>query len=223
MKRILGVLSVLLIASCTSLSDLEGQGKNSPEGDETQQADYDGYYLYRGQKIPVQRVNGKFFVIFHSADSSELESELSKVGATLDSVKVQADYFPGGDFTDCRTATINGGYENMVTALSLGRFWSPYYQVDGGDEIYLTGLFTVVMKPGTSLSQLKKLADENSVEMIGFDKYTPTWYDLVCIDLFKYNSLEMANLFYDSGLFEDAFPDFVARIIFDDDHELIKP
>jgi hypothetical protein len=223
MKKILSVLSVLFIASCTSLSDLEGQGKNSPEGSEVQQAGYDGYYLYKGKKIPVQRVNGKFFVIFHSADSSKLESELSKVGATLDSIKVRAGYSHGGDFTDCKTATINGGHENMATALSLTRFWSPYYQVDGGGEIYLTGLFSVVMKPGTSLSRLEKLASENSVKMIGYDKYTPAWYHLACNNLSKYNSLEMANLFYDSGLFEDAFPDFVAKIIFLDNYELIEP
>jgi hypothetical protein len=217
MKKILSVLSVLIIASCSDLSDLDGQGEKSPEENEAQQVSYDNYYQYKGEKIPVQRVDGKFHVIFHSADSGKLESELARVGATLDSVEMRSGYFPGGDFTNCRTATINGGYENMTIALSLARFWSPYYKYDNGAEMYLTGVFTGVMKPGTTLLQMEELARENSVKMIGIDKYIPSWYNFICTDLSAYNALEMANLFYDSGLFEDAFPDFVSKIIFDDD------
>ena len=75
-----------------------------------------------------------------------------------------------------------------------------------GNEIGITNLFYVKLKSETNLSILKELAKENAVELIGADEFLQGCYYLACTNLSKRNALEMANLFYESGLFEFASP-----------------
>ena len=73
----------------------------------------------------------------------------------------------------------------------------------------------VKLKPATTLKQLERLANKNSVEMMGAHKegYMKEWYYLACTNQSKGNSLIMANLLYESGLFEEAMPNFILTTI----------
>jgi subtilisin family serine protease len=73
----------------------------------------------------------------------------------------------------------------------------------------LTDEFVVQLKSSSSYEQLKKLALQNNCvikndKWIGVDQYM-----LSVSKISKLNSLQMANLFYETGLFEFAEPDFV--------------
>ena len=148
-----------------------------------------------------------------------IKEELSEVGVTLDNVKAKGDYTSGSageKFVNCTTGTIRGSYEKVTPALSRTLYWSPYYKSADGAEMGMTEKFVVVLKPGTTASRVEELAKEYSVETIGIDKSHPTWYHLACTVLSKGNSLFMANLFYASGLFEDAFPSRILLVTFND-------
>ncbi|MDR0545300.1 MAG: S8 family serine peptidase [Odoribacteraceae bacterium] len=228
MKNTLGFYSLLLllIISVTACHDqlpkTEIEGFNATD------------VLYRRGGILVQKMDEKFHVLFRSADAGKVKLELAKVGVGLDNVmqKVPISQYTTGStaeqvssrtgstagflgaerFTGCQSATIEGDYENVAGALSHALYWSPYYKLDNGEEIRITELFTVILKPGTSLEELEELARENSVEMIGQDQFNPEWYHFACTIDSKGNALEMANLFYESDLFQDAFPDCIADI-----------
>lgn len=109
-------------------------------------------------------------------------------------------------FADLKVATIQGDYNKVSSVLSDAFYWTPYYKMENGNEIGITNLFYVKLKSETNLSMLKELAKENAVEVIGADEFLQGCYYLACTNLSKGNALEMANLFYESGLFEFASP-----------------
>ena len=73
-------------------------------------------------------------------------------------------------------------------------------------------MFNVILKPETTQKQLEELVEKNSVEMIGVSKLISCQYYLACTTKSKGNSLEMANLFYESGLFCEASPGYYFTI-----------
>ena len=178
------------------------------------------YCWGNGEKTTFQRMDGKYYVVFNSAVENRLKSELAKTGIELVHIEERKDYsaysyswdMTGSGakrFVDYKTAIIEDSYERMATALSSALYWSPYYRDENGNEVGITEQFFVKLKPKTELTQIAKLAEENSVEMIGANIHLPGWYLLACTSLSKGNSLEMANLFYDSNLFDEAHPDII--------------
>jgi hypothetical protein len=219
MQNIPGLLMMLAIVSCSSLPD----AKKNTDGLQVRSGDpltgYDGYYLSQGEKFPLEKIEGKFYVVFRVADSVAVKEALDAAGATLYNVREIISHArfvegPTGDtFTNCWTASVEGDSVQVAAALSLTVYWSPYYRHPDGEEMRVTEMFTVVLKPGTTVEQLKELAAENGVEMIGRDEFTANWYHLACTRLSSGHALQMANLFFKSGLFEDAFPNTIQRII----------
>jgi hypothetical protein len=214
-----------MTASASCRSDLKDNDPNEDSGTRAAEFEATDYYWYEGTKIPLKRMDGKFHVMFYTAEEDKLNKELANAGAKLLNIseEIREYYFYALDiigsgvnkFTNYKTATVEGNYEKIADALSSALYWAPYYETENGSEIGTTNLIIVKLNPETSLTQLEKLAEENAVEMIGADKGLPEWYILACTGQSKSNALEMANLFYDSGLFEEAAPDFIAKVVFD--------
>jgi len=180
------------------------------------------YYWYRGEKITLQKMSGKFYVVFYSTNEEKFRDELEKKGISLDYVEEWADYSHTGfdmsgsgalKLIDFKTSFIEGSHEMCATALSYAQYWSPFYKTMDGSEIRITQLFTVILRSKADFPQLELLANENCVEMIGWDTNDcfSDWYLLACTNLSTGNALEMANLFYESKLFENAFPEIIAN------------
>ena len=58
---------------------------------------------------------------------------------------------------------------------------------------------------------MEKLAKEYNVGIIGRFSEMPLWYAVACTKESKGNALEVANSFYESGLFEEASPAFISH------------
>jgi subtilisin family serine protease len=85
---------------------------------------------------------------------------------------------------------------------------APSFRVNG-KEIGLSQFFYVKLKREQDIGLLEKLAKENKAEIVGNDGFMPLWYILSCDKNSRGNALEMANLFYETGLFTSAQPDFM--------------
>lgn len=184
---------------------------------EKEQAEWsDDYYWSGKDKISLQRMTGKFYVAFDPINEEKLTAELAKNGVSLTDVKGWSKKTPYGvDLTesglqllqDYKTATIEADYGKIESALSHTLNWTPYYKrMDNDRELRLEFLFYVQLKPGTNMDQLEELAKENAVTVVGADKFLEGWYYLACTNLSKGNALEMANFFYESGLFTNSSP-----------------
>ena len=73
----------------------------------------------------------------------------------------------------------------------------------------ISQLFYVKLNTVEGINHLEKLSKENNVTILGNNQYMPLWYTLSCSKKSTGNALEMANLFYESGLFADAIPDIL--------------
>jgi subtilisin family serine protease len=73
----------------------------------------------------------------------------------------------------------------------------------------LTDEFMVHLKPSSSYGQLQQLAQQNNCIIVKDNWPFKDQYMLSVSKTSKLNSLQMANLFYETGLFEYASPNFV--------------
>lgn len=184
----------------------------------TDELDYSGYYWLEKEKIPIQELEGKYRVMYYSSDMNVLQQKLAKVSIELNDIEEWKDYmYPSvkktssntTNFANLKIATIEGNFEEISSALSDVFYWTPYYKMRNGQEIGITNLFYVKLNQGTNFAKLEKLAKENAVEILGADEYLEGWYYLACSRHSNGNALEMANLFYESGLFEYASPNLL--------------
>ncbi|MDR2968910.1 MAG: S8 family serine peptidase [Tannerellaceae bacterium] len=216
----------LILSGCFSSCVKEDTIKDEEINVITRAADFavTDYYWYKGEKIFLQKMDEKSHVMFYSADEERFKGELTRTGIKLQYEEEWKEFYSYScdltgfgvkKFTDYKTATIEGRYEKATETLSSVLYWAPYYKTEDGGEIGITNLFLVLLKPKTDLAKLEELAKENSVEMLGADKDIPGWYYLACTNGSKGNSLEMANLFYETGLFEESNADFIIKAEFD--------
>ena len=178
------------------------------------------YYWYGEEKILLQKIDGKFYIEFYSVDENKIREECTKKSITIYDVQAIRDWASFVDegaegsgakiFTDLMVGFIEGSYKQCVEVLSSTLYWSPFYKYESGELLKVSSKFTVILKFDTTLKQIEELAIDNAVEMIGIDKHDSNWYHLACTNHSKGNALKMANLFYDSGLFETAWPNCIS-------------
>jgi len=96
--------------------------------------------------------------------------------------------------------------KNIITA--------PYFK--GGDlgEIGLSNLFYVKLKSLNDYDLLCKEAVKENAVVVYQNEYLPLWYMLSVTVNSNCNAMEMANRFYESGLFACAEPDLMYKLQF---------
>ena len=86
---------------------------------------------------------------------------------------------------------------------------SPVYRSFKGKNIGLSNNFYIKLKHEADIDLLYQKAREFDVEVIGHDPYMTSWFLLSITHPLKYNALNLANIFFESGLFECAEPEFI--------------
>ena len=86
---------------------------------------------------------------------------------------------------------------------------TPSYINQDDNEVFVSHYFYVKLKNVNDSDILQEFAYRNNVKIEYQSTFLPLWYVLSCLNSDK-NALQMANHFYESGLFEYAEPDFVS-------------
>ncbi len=103
-------------------------------------------------------------------------------------------------------------YTNFINELNNDPYIikaSPCFKSPIGKRIGLTNYFYVKIHSISDENILYNYAKNYNLEVIGRDPHMPNWYIVSCNKNNPLNSLEYSNLFYESGLFETAEPEFV--------------
>ncbi len=103
-------------------------------------------------------------------------------------------------------------YLNEVTALNKKTnvvLASPSFKDAEGKTIGLSNNFSVKLKSEEDVNILYKKVKQFNLEVLGQNKYLPLWYTVSCTKNSKSNALVLANLFYETGLFEYVEPAFM--------------
>ncbi len=101
----------------------------------------------------------------------------------------------------------NAEFNNLDQSTLL--YSSPSYINQDSNEIFVSHYFYVKLKNVNDSDILQDFAYRNNVTIEYQSTLLPLWYVLSCLYSDK-NALEMANYFYESGLFEFAEPDFLS-------------
>jgi hypothetical protein len=103
-------------------------------------------------------------------------------------------------------------------------YQTPYLITEDNAEIGVSHLFYVKLNSASDVSLLEDLAEENNVSIMGEPhELMPLVYKLSCTNESEGNALEMANLFYETGDFDFAHPDFINAIRYEEPIESNTP
>ncbi|MBO5380719.1 MAG: hypothetical protein J6A40_01325 [Bacteroides sp.] len=207
MKKIIhSLFSILLIFTGCAIS-----GCNSD--DELYDSDIDKdlpakYYWYRNEKITMIPVKSKSFILIDTnlCDKDKLP---------------KADFKPYelGNISSDKTkhlqyATLNKRFDPELYKIDGIVYHSPFYIVGDATEAYgVSNLFYVKLKSRDDFDKLEELAKEYKVEILGDNKLLPLWFTLSCDKESAGDAIDMANTFYESGLFEHAEPDIMGAVM----------
>lgn len=215
-------LSAITLSSCedTVLSNLsessyckESQLTISQEKNDIGKEDY---YWFHGKKIFLKEKEGKKFLLFDTSTTDFIKSaSCQKIKAGLQKVS-----FPGMVYMNSQKQNIERTkwlivnesklrgiqQDNYKGVVYVSNFYEP---VSGVGEFGVSHLFYVKLKSTSDVTKLLELAKKNKVNVVGYNKKLPLWYTLSCNKESNGDALQMANLFYETGLFEASEPDFM--------------
>lgn len=102
---------------------------------------------------------------------------------------------------------------NKIKKLKDIEIVSPYFCNSNLSKIGLSNFFYVKLKTLPDTILLKSLARKNNAVIIEQDRFMPLWFMLSCTRESELNALELANVFYESSLFEYSEPDLILEKI----------
>jgi serine protease len=88
-----------------------------------------------------------------------------------------------------------------------------HYKAKGSETVGTSNLFYIKLKKVEDLPLLQQQAVEKNVVVLNAVSYDPTWYCLKTTRNSTKTSVELANQFYETGLFAEIDPAFILRFV----------
>lgn len=217
---ICSLFTILVLTGCHR-EEIEIVKDNSENSNLTKSAD-ESYYWHNGEKVFLTPMDDKFYILYDSSNEAVLRSEGLNNGLNTPSQelilssKIVPYNHPGKSNVQIanrhyRWNVILGDATSIETIIPDIVYVGRYFTNSDGKEVGLSHLFYVKLKKESDLQKLEKLAESHNVEIIGNNEYMPLWFTLACSKESSGNSLEMANLFYESNLFASCQPDLLCN------------
>ena len=175
------------------------------------------FYYHNGSRISLE-LNTKYIYVsakinkelpsignmrYHNVDTIN-ESYLNCIGFASPNTQIRhnASAFLGNNLS-------RREYIEIFSHLAANKdiIVSPSYNLDG-ERLELSEYFYVCLHQLSDTTLLKNKAIETNVRIVAQDLFMANWFTLAVIEGSSLNSLEAANLFYESGEFRSAEPDF---------------
>ncbi len=162
------------------------------------------YYWYRNEKIELEKGNQQY-ILFQDDLLSEADKEL-----LVKSEVVSIAALPNLMWGITKPDAVLADAEHVLYQIPSFRT-----EQSGEKNLFVTHRFYVKLKEAADLSVLEEMAKQYNAEIEEQDPSSPLWYtlrwDLGCTK----NALELANIFFESGLFQSSEPEFIGAIDFE--------
>ncbi|WP_153797660.1 S8 family serine peptidase [Foetidibacter luteolus] len=165
------------------------------------------FYYYQGKKMPLQQTYSLIVVGLKNQGQPKATTARA-FGVTADSVQLlaggkEAFVHTGGRVSKTSVEKTIAGLDKKVVAYAR-----PALAGLSGKKVTYGEDFIVALKPGATIMQLQGLLARYNCLLKSKYPFAPGIYLLAAGEANGYDALKMANLFYESGLFEYAEPDF---------------
>ena len=175
------------------------------------------YYWNNGQRHQLKYVDNKSFLLFYEKDKDAVLTQLEEQVVDTESLRYYTYTLPPEQFSDqgegieyfqhCLSAEINANYQTISTIPEI-IYTCPFLCLpETGETFPLTNIVYVY---GGGVGNIKKIAEECNALLIGCYKAVANMYFVGCTKNSIGNALEVANIFAESGLFQDAEPNMPA-------------
>ena len=194
------VIIILLLAAGSSCNDNSEQPTSV-------------FYYYSSEKIYLQQINDKILLKFTSDANNEQISGIIGSNPSLQPMyninvnetnPISIIILETKNGKPISSATIESFKANteVVSVTYL-------YQYNGQRLQGLTDEFVVKLKDATSYKQLQELADKNNCKIGSENQFVKNQFMISVSKTSKLDALQTSNLFYETGLFEFAEPNFI--------------
>lgn len=172
------------------------------------------YYYYKGQK--------KYLTLDKSSADINVKNTLNK-SSLRNSYKLR-DFTLENDNSLNKPSTYKYAkitFQNKLTDVeyfeklkliksrSDVRTVSPNFKESNGKKIGMSDYLYVKLKKIGDYQTLVSIASQKKVSIIEQNRFMPLWYTLRCTEKTIENTLEVANSFFETGLFASAIPDLL--------------
>ncbi len=181
------------------------------------------FYYYQGEKIFLNERNDKMLLKLSSDANknrllnliqTDLSVEITSKGKTEETIAL--------------FVVIGTKNKSNLSALTIDKFQKsldvisaiPMLEYEDGKLQGLTDEFIVKLKTGTTLEQLQNLAEERNCSIVKENQFVENQFLISVSKTSSLNSLQLANLFYETGLFEFSEPNFFRENIFNSNDPL---
>lgn len=177
--------------------------------------DENQYYWYKGNRIPLQSLPNNFFILLRGQVSiEELSYELKTSKDNIKHVRRLDIASTYGDAAEKRASNYWSVVklkpdETLYLSTPEVVYYAPFFKMENGDAFGMSHIFYVKLNHINQHDQLEELAKQHNVKVLYRNKFRPLWYTLACSRNSTGNALRMANLFYETGHFAAAEPDFM--------------
>ncbi|MDP3443974.1 MAG: S8 family serine peptidase, partial [Ignavibacteria bacterium] len=178
------------------------------------------FYYYKGEKQYLQLDTNSVFISTVKESSLNNSNLVSKTSLSIK--KEQASYLLrqkqnlATDFywaeLDFLNSNLEGSYTeriNKIKQIDGVQVVSPYFTGKNGKKIGLSNFFYVKLKTLSDTTLLYTFSTKNKSIIVKQDKFMPLWFALSCTKHSEMNAMQMANIFYESQLFQYAEPDLM--------------
>lgn len=191
MKKILYIFTIILFTI--------GCDKSSDDVDNQKY-----YYWADKEKIELSIIGNKKFILITDTELKKLPNDDVK----KEMKKLSPQDFPKIERLDnLRWGIIDSKIIKQYNVNTI--YEADNYMTSLGKEVVLSHIFYVKLKREQDFHLLQKLAQKYNVLIFDKNEYMPLWYRLSCVDMSKGDALQIANIFYESGLFEASQPSFI--------------
>jgi|GEM_PF-203999 len=178
------------------------------------------YYWYQGEKKFIKQVPNKSFIIFRTTDKDKVLASFDKEKIHYNPSSIIKYYHSGIDLTEgdeekaflnhlCAEVDISPDRAYDIPEVVYA---APFYFASDEKQIFpLTNLFYVFLKDLKDYKLLKKIADDNRLNIISQFEKLPSMYVLACDRESNGNALIMANSLFETELFEATEPSFKSQ------------
>lgn len=174
-------------------------------------AQSNSYYYYKGEKVYLTIDKSKVNITTSNSlrKSSYIFADFKEFDLTTNSFHGLNSMFGKLEFITTPNDSVYFQKINSLKADSNIISISPYFITSDTSSIGTSSIFYVKLKNINDYQLLESYADTFNVDILTQNEFMPLWYLLSTNKNTQSNSIEIANLFYETGLFAEIDPAFI--------------
>jgi hypothetical protein len=218
----------LILLSILSCCDIDNEFGNNYDG-----CGYQGFYYYDGSQQPIGELSSEYLLI--GSDTTNRDDRLIEFinqnsnfeNISLSDINHYSNYrynLANVKFRRSKNCKQMTSIIEMLEEESLIDFVHFTIKTDDctnaiWEEIgercvdSYSNLFIVKVLNSDDLSNLDSIANKTNTRILYQNEFMENWFTLEATKLSQGDALQMANYFYESGLFEETAPDIIKLVV----------